>query len=314
MNKGKQLKTINSIMTKKMNDWLSTIEDTSLRNDMKADLVVTGGSIASMLTGEEVKDYDVYFRSKETLLRVVHHYVKQFEKNRVVHKDSVQVSMNVETLMDSHGEERVRIVVRSSGLAADEGDSSYQYFESREDGAAGEYLDSTNFAEGEVDEEVRPSKPPYAPVYLSSNAITLKNEVQIIVRFFGDPEEIHKNFDFVHCTNYWTYKMGCVVNQEALLSLMSKTLVYRGSRYPVCSLFRVKKFVQRGFHINAGQILKMAMQISDLDLNNFDILEEQLTGVDVAFFQEVLNKLSDKSGKGTVDTAYLMELINRMFD
>ena len=48
--------------------------------------------------------------------------------------------------------------------------------------------------------------------------------------------------------------------------LLARQLVYQGSKYPICSMIRTRKFLQRGWHINAGQYLKMAFQVSELDL------------------------------------------------
>ena len=314
---GMQTRTINKVLTKKMNDWLESIDDESLRKRCKKDVIVTGGSIASMLLGENVNDYDVYFRTYETTKAVAEYYLAKFKAERVAKQGGIKYDMNLEELKDTLGRQRVRIVVKSAGVVGDNQSADYQYFETTtgETPDAGDYIDEAyeNMqAEGHVDEEVAKKKPPFHPVFLSSNAITLKDGVQVIIRFFGGPEAIHENFDFVHCTNYWTYEEGVVVNQEALLSLMSKTLVYRGSLYPVCSIFRSKKFILRGWKINAGQYLKMVMQINDLDLNNPVILEEQLTGVDVAYFSEVLRKAKQKDND-QIETAYLVEIVERMF-
>ncbi len=148
---------------------------------------------------------------------------------------------------------------------------------------------------------------------MSSNAITLSDEVQIIVRFFGDHTAIHENFDFVHCMNWWTFADGVNLNVDSLAALMSKTLVYKGSLYPVCSVFRARKFIERGWTINAGQYLKMILQISDLDLNKFEIMEEQLTGVDAAYFGQLLERSKDKDNPELIDKNYMVEIINRMF-
>lgn len=297
---GKQLRIINQILTKKIDAWLESIDDEKLQKACKRDVIVTGGSIASMLLGEEVNDYDLYFKTYETTLAVAHYYLDRFQKGRV------QYEMYVEELHDTIGRNRIRMVVKSAGIASVEQEKDYQYFETQpDDGAAGEYVQ-------EAMDSVEKVKPDYHPVFLSSNAISLKGGVQLIIRFYGGPDAIHENFDFVHCMNYWTPSDGVVVNQDSLLALMSKTLVYRGSLYPICSVFRAKKFILRGWSINAGQYLKMAMQISKLDLTNPVILEEQLTGVDVAYFQEVIAKAQEKN-KDHIDTAYLMEIINRMF-
>jgi hypothetical protein len=56
----------------------------------------------------------------------------------------------------------------------------------------------------------------------------------------------------------------------------------------------------------------MAMQISKLDLSNIAVLEDQLTGVDTAYFIQLLDRLKEKDPE-KVDAAYLVEIIDRIF-
>lgn len=223
-------------------------------------------------------------------------------------------------------EGRVRIVAKSAGVASEEGtELDYQYFESRPPEEAQAYVDDIMGSPSDADhvggildlgDEMKDAPAaegkPYRPVFLSTNAITLANKVQVILRFFGSPEAIHANYDFVHCTNYWTKATGVVLNQPALESLLTRELRYVGSRYPVCSLIRTRKFISRGWTINAGQFVKMAFQVGGLDLENVHVLEDQLTGVDVAYFNQVISALKEKGGE-RVDGAYLLTIINRMF-
>ena len=95
-------------------------------------------------------------------------------------------------------------------------------------------------------------------------------------------------------------------------AILTKELRYVGSKYPLCSLFRLKKFVERGWRVNAGQILKIAMNLQTFNLNDLAVLEEQLTGVDVVYFHELVMKLREKD-PAQVDGAYLVELIEKMF-
>ena len=74
----------------------------------------------------------------------------------------------------------------------------------------------------------------------------------------------------------------------------------------------MRKFVQRGWQINAGQILKMAMQISELNLKDLKVLEDQLTGVDTAYFVQLIERLKEKDPE-KVDSAYLIEIVDRIF-
>jgi len=300
---------------KKINDWTASIEDVRVRELAEKGTIVTGGCIASMLLQEKVNDFDLYFKDKETTEAITKYYVSKFKPAK---KSGIECSIRVEVK-----EDRVRIVVQSAGIATENGsDQPYQYFESRSEGEATEYVDELITDPGDIEdkkEEIEhnleddPLKPKYRPVFLSTNAITLSNQIQCVLRFYGDPEEIHKNYDYVHCTNYWTSWDGVLVTRpEALEALLARELRYVGSKYPVCSVFRLRKFLKRGFSINAGQILKMCMQISALDLTNIEVLQDQLTGVDCAYFAEVIDKLRKKDNE-KIDTAYLIEIVNRMF-
>jgi hypothetical protein len=139
--------------------------------------------------------------------------------------------------------------------------------------------------------------------------------VQIVLRFVGPAEEIHKNYDFVHATNYYTAKTGLVLHQAALESILARELKYVGSLYPVCSIFRIKKFINRGWTITAGETLKILFDVHKLDLYNIDVLQDQLTGVDTTYFQALIDRLkaSDRQGQ-PIERNYVFELINEIFD
>ena len=312
-------KTIKAVLQKKFNAWTASIEDEAVRELVEKNTIITGGCIASMLLREKPNDFDVYFRNRETAEAAAKYYISRFAPKN-------QRGMPLNISLDEEATDRVRIVVRSAGIASEDGaDSPYEFFEARPADEAGEYVSEVMADPGEIEEvyeateqaalnvEGEDDRPPYRPVFLSTNAITLSDKVQIILRFYGEPDEIHANYDFVHCTNYWTsWDGGLVLHKGALESLLTKELRYVGSKYPLCSLFRVRKFVQRGWTINAGQILKMAWQVSELDLSSVSVLEDQLTGVDVAYFCEVVGKLKEKDPE-KVNSAYLVEILDRMF-
>ncbi len=312
-------KTIKAVIAKKMNEWWKSIEDEALRARVEKATIVTGGCIASMLLREKVNDFDVYIRDFQTVVDLATYYVKRFE---VKNKDGIPAEIAVHV-----AEGRVKIGIKSAGIASENGtDKPYEYFEGNPDEtAAAGYVGEVMQDPGEIEEAyteteraaldnpVEEEGKPYRPIFMSTNAITLANRVQIVLRFYGEPAEIHKNYDFVHCTNYWSSWDGVLVlHQAALESLLSKELKYVGSKYPVCSVFRLRKFIARQWTINAGQILKMCMQISELNLADLKVLEDQLTGVDVAYFIQVVELLKAKDPE-KVNSAYLIEIIDRMF-
>jgi hypothetical protein len=117
--------------------------------------------------------------------------------------------------------------------------------------------------------------------YISDNAITLAGrEIQIITRFWGTPKEVHKTFDFIHCTNYWVaHSNKLVLNEQAVSATYGKELFYIGSRYPVATIGRIAKFAKRGWHIDFDSILRLAQQLSKLDLDDPIILDKQIKGM-----------------------------------
>ena len=333
-----KVKTIKAVLRKKIDEWLDSIEDENVRKLARRDTIVTGGAIASMLLQEDVNDFDIYFSTRETTLAVANYYVGRFapEKKRGIdckivltngygHEITAGSDLAKDLPSDDERHNRIKIKIKSAGIASEEGtDKPYEYFESRPEGEAAGYVSSIITNPGEIEDvyqeteqlaqqTVDDGKPKYRPVFLSTNAITLSHKIQIVIRFYGEPDKLHENYDFVHCTNYWTsHDSKLTLRQAALEALLSRELRYVGSKYPVCSIIRLRKFIKRNWTINAGQILKMCMQISDLDLTNVNVLEDQLTGVDSSYFLQVISALKEKDPV-KIDCAYLVEVIDRLF-
>lgn len=327
-------KTIKKVLRSKIDQWIATIEDEDLRVMVKRDTIVTGGCIASMLLKEPVNDYDVYFKTYATTLAVARYYLARFNpaKKKGIpckiyltdgNRDEITGHRDCKLGSPDDPHNRIKIVIKSAGIASDQGaEKGYEYFETRpmDSTAAGAYVDEV-MGTGEIEDQYEETQAQaeqvedktYRPVFMSTNAITLSNRIQIVIRFWGEPDQIHENYDFLHCTNYWTSKDDELeLKSRALETLLTKELRYVGSRYPICSIIRLRKFLSRGWTVNAGQILKMVVQASQLDLKDINVLEDQLTGVDAAYFCEVIAKMRDKDA-ATIDIAYLIEIIDRMF-
>lgn len=326
--RGKSRKSIKKILDYKLKDWLKSIKDPRVQKLASLHTIVTGGCISSMLLGEEVKDFDIYFTTRETALAVAKYYVKEFNelnpgrKNKLGYSGSAYVldcsdSSQVEKekaeckgaghLLNIDDPERIKIVIRSDGVASQDSSMLNEPFEDVFD-----VLDQADQTEVPTEASEK-----YKPVFLSSNAITLSDKIQIVIRFFGTAEEIHKNYDFVHCTNsYELNKKELTLRPEAMEALMSRELRYQGSKYPLCSVIRTRKFLKRGWNINAGQYLKMCFQISNLDLTDLNVLEDQLVGVDSAYFMQVIQALQHKQNNDpnfNVDSSYLTTIIDKIF-
>jgi hypothetical protein len=307
--KGKTPRVIKTILEHKFKSFLASIEDEKLQKIVRRDSIITGGAIANLLLGEPVNDYDIYFKTQKTAFKVAEYYLKKYKElnpGKICVSDQVQVDKETG---------RVRIVIQSRGVV----DTPDGYaLEDVEEEPVEQCIPDPGTCprdeEGNAVLDTLPQDNKYLPVFLSSNAITLTDKVQLVIRFYGDVEEIHKNYDFVHCTNAWTSSDKKLhLRTDALLALMSRQLVYVGSRYPVCSLIRTRKFIKRGFSINAGQYVKMCMQVSELDLNDPAVLEDQLVGVDAAYFLTVISMCAAKFDGKPIETEYLIEVLDKVF-
>jgi hypothetical protein len=309
-------KVIRGVLRHKFNAWVKSIDDEPTRTLAKNGTIITGGAIASMLLNEEINDFDLYFKDQETALAITQYYVRKFQdENASTSFDNSVRSSDVGLFVKADDGGRIRIVVKSAGIINADGQDNYEYFESQtlsDPDRIEDYVESAASVL-RVDQRAQKEGLKYHPILMTSNAISLTDKVQLIIRFYGDADEIHKNFDFVHCTNWWqSWDNALHINKEALLALMNRDLTYQGSLYPICSLFRIRKFIQRGWTINAGQILKMAWQVSKLDLEDPTVLEDQLVGVDSAYFLEIIRALK-RENPDRVDHAYLMQLIDKIF-
>ena len=246
----------------KVDEWINTLPF-EMRYEVVTSCFVSGGSIVSLLLGEEVNDYDIYFTKEHVALKVALHYAGGKAKE----------------ITSAPG--AVSITIRSSGVWLNDKD------------------------------ELKP----YETKCITGNAISLNDKVQLITKFVGTPDEVHKNFDFVHCMCYYEpLSDNLVVPVDAAVSMMTKELKYRVSLYPLASIIRTRKFIKRGWSINAGQYLKMVLQLQKLDLYDMDVLKDQLMGVDSLYFNQMLQQVGDLNAEdGQVDALYLVELIDRFF-
>jgi hypothetical protein len=326
-------KTINAVITKKFNEWLESIGDEEVKNLVRKNTVITGGCIASMINNEKVKDYDVYFTNQETVVAVARYYIGKFKE---LNPDNFhQIKLYTSADFVNPESELNKEFAKQQSLDTDEDgagrDNEFLDFYKKnkfslEEGRVFLFIQSVGIVaekkidledcENPLDEDIEDtedeSKPKYRPVFFSSNAISLSDKIQIIARFYGSPEQIHSSFDYVHATNYWTsYEGKLVLSIEAYEACHNKELIYVGSKYPVCSLFRMRKFLARGFTITAGEILKIAMNINEFDLTDVKVLQDQLIGVDSAYFNMLIDTIKNKE---KIDRSYLTTILNKMYN
>jgi hypothetical protein len=245
MKYGRKPSSIKKDIREKLEEWVDSIADEHVADLVRLNAIVAGGCITSMLLGEEVNDYDVYFTESSTAETVRDYYIK------------------LQNLNTKAG---------------------------------------TAFGG-------------YNPVFVSSNAITLSDKIQVITKYTGTPELLQKNFDFSHtkCWYDWVNDHLELYN-KALTSITSRSLIYEGSEYPLASLFRMRKFMRRGWRVSAGQMFKIAFEINQIgDFTDFKVLQEQLIGVDMSYMLDIIETLRVANPED-IDATYVMQIVDKIFE
>ena len=304
---------IKRVLQKRHTLWVNSIEDEDVRDLARKSTFVTGGAVASLLMEGTINDLDIYFKDTYSAYVVANYYLKKwYARDASDRNTDISLMVNepenneLENISNEEAEKRykgktypIKVYVASSGIVEDK-----------------KLVNEAKRTKGIESAKSEEDKPKFLPMYISDNAISLTNDVQLILRFVGNHEEIHKNFDFVHCTCWYDpIKKELGMPQEALVSIVTKELIYIGSKFPLCSLFRMRKFINRGFSVNAGQMMKMVFKLHALNLWPSEVMREQLIGVDTFYINSFLSAYdayirdNNKAPEGT----YLYELVDKVF-
>ena len=291
-----------------------------IQDDLLKHSIVTGGCIASMFLKEKVNDFDLYFSNIGALARVINYFGKLTDAQFLVAYEA-GTKIPTDGLLrclcgtghweNEYNDDETTVTLPTSNdttwFALYSDVTALQ--DSKNIAYIALYYKSCGYwtagAHKKKDDE---DKKTHVIKFASANAVTLSDKVQLVFRFYGPPEEIHKNYDFVHATNYWTLEGGLVTHAEALEAILARELIYKGSRFPLASIFRTRKFIHRGWTMHIGHYVKMAMQLNEFDLRDIHTLREQLTGVDAAY----LNLLITKAEKHNepITSSWVCELVD----
>lgn len=127
------------------------------------------------------------------------------------------------------------------------------------------------------------------------------------------PEDILGKFDWTVCMGAFDFKNHeFILYNKFLADLAMRRLIFNcNTDYPICSLHRLTKYEKKGFHIQAGEIVKLSLCIAKLKMNSYADLKDQLMGIDTLIFEELTTDLIDNHGSETpIDYNKVMEEIN----
>lgn len=118
----------------------------------------------------------------------------------------------------------------------------------------------------------------YSSQFAISFLLDKKIKIQFITKYFGVPEKVTNNFDFEHTTNYYLPSMDVLCLETNTLD--KKELIFNEkASHPINAMKRMQKFIQQGWTINDINLMKIALCIHKLDLDDEDVYHEQSSGM-----------------------------------
>jgi hypothetical protein len=142
----------------------------------------------------------------------------------------------------------------------------------------------------------------YKKVFTSDNAYTFRKkfrgkdlEVQIITRFFGEPDFILNTFDFTIVQGLYDFQSNeFILSERFIVDCAKRELVFTNtSQYPICALYRTKKYIKRGYHITGANMVALALAIHALKIKTYADLKDQLNGIDTSMLDEITKDFDD---------------------
>lgn len=122
-----------------------------------------------------------------------------------------------------------------------------------------------------------------------------KHRVQLIRVLTGEPNEVISTFDFTIC-------QGAFDGEDFYLSgsffqhLAQRKLVFNiKAEYPLCSLYRARKFITRGFSLSGIEAIKLGLKLNSIQIKTYADLRKQLMGIDTLFLADLTDSLDDST-------------------
>lgn len=134
---------------------------------------------------------------------------------------------------------------------------------------------------------------------------------------FSNPLDIIKEFDFTVCMGAYSFLDNqFYLHKEFLKHNAQRRLIFNPqSKYPICALYRVRKYLKRNYTISGGEIVKIGLAINNLNLETYADLRNQLYGIDTLILQELTDLLmSDEYKDRKFDFLETIDLIDKYLE
>jgi hypothetical protein len=124
-----------------------------------------------------------------------------------------------------------------------------------------------------------------------------KHRVQLTRVKTGDPSSVIGSFDFTICQAAFNGS-DFLFSPDFFQHLAQRRLVYNiNAEYPLCSLFRTRKFIQRGYRFSGIEAIKLGLCLNNLKIRTYADLRKQLLGIDTLLLADLTASLKGEEEK-----------------
>lgn len=129
-----------------------------------------------------------------------------------------------------------------------------------------------------------------------------------------NPVDIIKQFDYSVCMGAFDVESDAFILDPLFLEDVSRReLRYNiSAKYPIASLFRLRKYLKKGYTISGLEMVKLGCAINNLQMKSYRDLRDQLQGIDTLFLMDLTNKLgSSEYGSKEYDFSVFTSLLEK---
>ena len=155
---------------------------------------------------------------------------------------------------------------------------------------------------------------------ITPHAITLVGNVQIIHAWSGSPDDVLNRFDFnhlrawVHLSSTLALEQTYYMDKTVLEDILVNRARYIHSDYPLSSLFRMKKLISRDWHVGAGDMIALAVDLAKVDFTSINVLKKQMVGIDLETLMDIVRAITNKHGnEGNLTNKELFDFLKTFF-
>jgi len=128
----------------------------------------------------------------------------------------------------------------------------------------------------------------------------------------NDPPSVYEHFDYTVCKAAYSFWFDdFYFDPRFFTDLAQRRLFFTQSTlFPINALYRVKKYISKGFTISGSELIKIALAIHNLKINTLSDLKKHLMGIDTVLIKALLNDLTLKEHEKYDYSIFIIQLLN----